>query len=42
MKTKVGTAAGKTVFRQSFMNLVRLSRKNARNKMSAGLAISEG
>src|SRR5208282_2420143 len=42
IKINVGTTAGRTVFRQSFMDFVRLSRKNARKRMSAGLAISLG
>src|SRR3989442_6191138 len=41
-KAAVGMMAGSNVSRQSSMDLVRHSRKNAKNRMRAGLAISEG
>src|SRR5260370_26005726 len=41
-KTSTGAAAGSNVLRQSSMLLVRPSRKYARNKISTGLANSEG
>ena len=41
-KTRVGITAGSNVVRRSFIDLVRLSRKYARNRISAGLANSDG
>jgi hypothetical protein len=41
-KRNTGTTAGSSVCRQSSMDLTRASRKNARKRISAGLASSDG
>ena len=42
MKTSVGRTAGISVLRQSSMDRVRFSRKNARKRINAGFASSDG